>query len=337
MQLLQAILLKLLNTENKMNIVCATDNNFVQHCSIMLSSLLSHNSNVVIYVLTEGLTKENEKIIKEEVATLGGKLNICLVDPEIVSKFPMPKDNSLVHISRATYYRLLLADLLPEEVQKVIYLDCDMIIRSSLDELWNTDLTSYALGAVLQIGSGFEAERLGYPVSDGYFNAGMNVINLDYFRRNKISSKLVQYLSDHYSEVIYHDQDALNAVLHDKTVHLAPKWNMMTFCYAYELDKRCDHYNEVVINNYTEEKQNVRKYKNNPCIIHYSANPKPWQSGCIHPLASLYFEYAKNTIYFNKAIAPSDITRYYEIFKHRIKEWLSSIKQRFVKTDRTRY
>ena len=84
-----------------MNIVCATDDNFVQYCSIMLVSLLINNKDVEIYVLTEGLKPKNQAIITEEVERYNGKVHFCLVDSSIVEKFPMPKIAGLSHISRA--------------------------------------------------------------------------------------------------------------------------------------------------------------------------------------------------------------------------------------------
>lgn len=320
-----------------MNIVCATDDNFVQHCSIMLVSLLSNNEDVHIYILTEGLKEQNKTIIEEEVNRLGGDLHFCLVDSSIVEKFPMPDRDDLTHISRATYYRLLLADLLPENVHKVIYLDCDMIVNSDLSDLWNVEFGSNALAAVLQIGSGFEAERLGYPIKYGYFNAGMNVLNIDYFRKNKTSSELVLFLNQNYSRILYHDQDALNSVLYDKTIHLMPQWNMMAFSYVFQLSKRCDHENGKVVNNYKAEKLNVKQYKKKPCIIHYTAKPKPWQEGCIHPLANYYYKYARLTLHYSNIKKPSNFKRYYAIVEHRVFEYLSAIKQRFVRSDKTRY
>ena len=90
-----------------MNVVCATDDNFVQHCTIMLTSLLINNTDVNIFLLTEGLKPQNELIIKQQVEKLKGALEIYLVDTSIIEKFPMPKDTNLSHISRATYYRII--------------------------------------------------------------------------------------------------------------------------------------------------------------------------------------------------------------------------------------
>ena len=251
-----------------MKIVCATDDNFVQHCTIMLTSLLLNNRNVSIYLLTEGLKYEKECIIRKQVEDLGGTLRICLVNTNIVEKFPMPSDSNLTHISRATYYRLLISEILPQDVEKVIYLDCDIIINKSIQKLWEIDLNEYALAAVPQIGSGYEAERLGYPIQYGYFNAGVNVINMEYWRHNNIANKLVEYLVTNHNRIKYHDQDVLNAVLYDKTYHLMPMWNMTSLVYSYFLVLRGDKKDGKVINAYIKEKQNVAQYKNNPIIVH---------------------------------------------------------------------
>ena len=320
-----------------MNIVCATDDNFVQHCCIMLVSLLINNKDVEIFVLTEGLKQKNIAIITEEVERYNGKVHFCLVDSSIIKKFPMPTSEGLSHISRATYYRLLIADLLPKNTHKAIYLDCDIIVNSSIEELWNTDITEYAIAASKQIGYGYEAERLGYPMEYGYFNAGMNVINLDYFREHNVSQQLIDYISQNYNLIKFHDQDALNGVLYNKTFYVMPQWNMTTIAYVYQFDKLGDRKNGKLINGYEKEKMNVKKFLYNPCILHYVSKPKPWQRNCVHPLYNMYYSYAKKTINYQHIQPQSFYARVPAILKQRIRERLSVIKQIFVKTDRTRY
>lgn len=319
-----------------MNIVCATDDNFVQHCSIMLTSLLVNNSDVQIYVLTEGLEPENEKIIREEVEDKGGKVDFCIVDSSIVEKFPMPEGAGLQHISRATYYRLLIPEILPQEVDRAIYLDCDIIINGSLDKLWNMELDGYALAAAPQIGSGFEAVRLGYPIEYGYFNAGVNLINMKYWRDNSVPKALIDFLSANYSKIKYHDQDALNAVLFDKTLHLLPMWNMTSLVYSYYWDKKGDKKDGAIVNRYEEEKRNAKAYLSNPIVLHFVSKPKPWQMGCVHPLSHLYYGYAKQTLFFNSIQQEPVVKRKLNIARYWFQSQLSMVKQFFIHTDQSR-
>ena len=94
------------------------------------------------------------------------------MDSTLIDNLPLSKAEGLNHISKATYYRLLIADILPKEIDRVLYLDCDIIVNDSLEELWGIDMTGKAIAASPQIGSGHDCERLGYPIEDGYFNAG---------------------------------------------------------------------------------------------------------------------------------------------------------------------
>lgn len=319
-----------------MNIVCATDDNFVQHCSIMLVSLLSNNSNVCIYILTEGLKPENKLILENEVANYKGKLNFCIVDSNVVEKFPMPSDRGFSHISRATYYRLLMAELLPSDLDKIIYLDCDIIINGSLEELWNINIEGYAIAASKQIGYGFEAERLGYPINYGYFNAGVNVVNLKYWRDFNVKDSLLQYIERHFESIKYHDQDTLNAVLYDKCYYIMPKWNMTSLTFSLFLNTRGDSRNGVIINDYSREKNNIKQNLKHPIVIHYVSHPKPWNDGCIHPYYYLYYDYAKKTINYKRIERPNHVKHLLLLYINNILSVLSLIKQKIMKTDLTR-
>lgn len=319
-----------------MNIVCATDDKFVQHCSIMLVSLLINNSDVDIYILTEGLSDMSKEIITSEISRYQGRVHFCLVDSTIVEKFPMPDEQGLKHITRATYYRLLIPSILPESIHKVIYLDCDIIVNGSIEELWNYNLDNYALAAVKQIGYGFEAERLGYPIEYGYFNAGVNVINMDYWRKNKICDRLIQYLSDNYDKIVFHDQDALNAVLFDKTLHVPIKFNMTSAAFFFDMKHRGDSKNGRVINDYKEEKKCAEQYKNTPLVLHYVARPKPWDLNCTHPHYDLYYLYALKTINYSNIKKQSAIIRSLYRVRGLVFDLCSAIKQQYVHTDKTR-
>lgn len=309
-----------------MNLVCATDNNFVQHCCVMLVSVLMNNDDVTIHVLTEGLLPENEQIIAEEVKAHGGTVHFCVVDPTIIDRFPMPPGAELAHISRATYYRLLIPDLLPKEVDKVLYLDCDIVVNHSLEELWQKDLTGYAMAAVTSVGFGREATRLGYPIEYGYFNAGVTLINVDYFRQHDVSRQLMDYIARNYDHIKYHDQDTLNAVLYKQCLHLEAQWNMTPNIYDPDYPLHCDRVDGRVVNDYAADKRNAREHKADPTIVHYASHPKPWQRNCVHPLYHLYYYYASQTLHFRHLRPQSIITRQWAVVKYKTRKHLSTMK-----------
>lgn len=309
-----------------MNIICSTDDNFVQHCSVMLTSVLINNVGVSVWLLTEGLTEINQIILKEEVESKGGIFNYVKVNSEIISKLPMPNNDLLSHISPATYYRLLMSEILPVVVKKAIYLDCDIIVRGSLLELWKIDISHYAIGSVHQMYHEVEdAVRLGYPVDFGYFNAGVLLVNLDYWRENNVSPELVDYLTTNYETILMHDQDALNAILYDKAFRLPCKWNMLHFFfYPYSRTISGKHGGRR-INNYQDYKEQLKHNRKNPTVVHYVSKPKPWQEGCVHPFVKEYYNYAKKTMNYSILNEPNWIATNFNIFNDQtvsIVKWI---------------
>jgi len=271
-----------------MNIVLATDDNFVQHCSVVLNSLLSNNKDVKIYILTEGLSKDNVDYLTSLVERKDGELVILNVPSTIVQKFPMSALAS-GHISVATYYRLFVTSLLPEPVDKIIYMDCDIVVRGSLQELWDTPLEDYALGAVYQdLGwsdYNMSWERLGIPRQEGYFNAGVLLMNLKQLRMMDFEEKAVGFIKDNYKRIISHDQDVLNALLYSYIKPLSAKWNYIPMF----LDKRLFSLKFPL--KYKDKIEELKHSDFSPVVIHFVSTPKPWAAGCNHPYKMEYYKY----------------------------------------------
>ncbi|MBO5157139.1 MAG: glycosyltransferase family 8 protein [Prevotella sp.] len=279
-----------------MNIVLASDNGYIDHCATTMTSIMVNNKDVHVFILTEWLSDENIERLNRLANIYGGTVEIIQVDGDKVKKLPMPKLQSLSHISLATYYRLFIANLLPENIEKVIYLDCDIIVRKSLDEMWNIDIEHYALGAVYQIASwNVEAiTRLGYNPQYGYFNAGVLLINLKYWRDNSIQDLFIKSVREIGERIVYHDQDILNYALHDSTLRLSCKYNMLTSYFTKSIYYICDmDANGKVFNNHDDYKRVLKGEIKDPCIIHYVSRPKPWDKQCTHPFRNDYIKYAK--------------------------------------------
>ena len=304
-----------------MNIVLSTDDNFVQHCSATIMSLLSNNKNVNIYILTEGLTVANERILQELVMNNGGVFHLIVVNNLFLKNCPMPRLDCVSHISIATYYRLLIADILPLSVKQVLYLDCDIIVRHDISVLMNTQLKEYAIGAVYQIAD-WNVDtilRLGYPLEYGYFNAGVLLINLEYWRTNHITKKLLEYLKNNNDKIIYHDQDVLNAVLHRSCLRLSCRWNMLTPYFKKSIFAISDiDIDGNIVCDHQDYKNIIYDEVKNPFIIHYVSRPKPWESGCDHPWRKEYYKYLSKT-FFGDYRPPKS---FYKEVKKLIKKWV---------------
>ncbi len=273
-----------------MNIVLSTDDNYAQHCAVTITSICQHNRDVKLYIVTDGLCEENQKIL-QSVVFGGGEIHFLYVDKEKIRKdFPMPVNTEISHISLATYYRLFLAELVPVDVEKILYLDCDMIVRDSLDELWNKDVEGKALAACY-LNNAFGRvknvyQKLGYSEEYKYFNAGMLLINLRYWREHDVQRRFLEYVEKNYENIVYQDQDILNAVCHKEVLHVEPSFNMDL---AYISEDEAENYDVPF--------EELKRYFFNPVIVHFVSRPKPWEYGCSHPYCEEYFKYLDMTPY----------------------------------------
>ena len=249
------------------NILCATDDNYVPYCGIMLTSLFENNPQypICVYILIDHyLSERNVAKFKKLAKKYHQQITYVLVDKSYLEKFPI---KGQTYWSIATYYRLYAEELLPKSVDKVLYLDCDIIVTGSLASLLDIDMKGMAIGTVPDIfcNSLEIYERLDYSPKDSYFNAGSVLLNLEYWREHNIKQRCLEYLNTHYDRIYANDQDVLNAVLHDKNIQLP-----ITYNYQIQFLKR--NFFEQYSQSFQKEVLDIKR----PIIIHYAAPRKPW-------------------------------------------------------------
>ena len=268
--------------ETRINIVCATDDKYVPYCGVMLTSLFENNKDgqVEVYIMIgKPLQEQNQKKIAALADKYGARISYCVVDNQFLEQFPIKRD-SIDRWSIAIYYRLFAAELLPNTVDKVLYLDCDIIIDGSIKELFDMDWEGMAVGAVPDMCTEWSEyyERLAYDRSKGYFNSGVVLMNLDYWRDHNVGQRCFNWLADNYDKVINPDQDAMNVVLADKKKTLPVTYN-------YQIQVRMPYF----FNSFSKElKEDVLNTKH-PVIIHYAAELKPWMA--------YYYSYPYNDVW----------------------------------------
>lgn len=270
-----------------MNILCSTDDTYVPFCGIMLTSLFENNkdSGISVYVLTEEISSSNEEKLCRLASKYGQRLIVTRVTRNKFDKCPIrPGD----HISLATYFRLAVTDLLPKEVDKVIYLDCDIIVDGSLRELWDTDINEYPIGACVDAAY-WDLElyqRLELSMDTPYFNAGVLLMNIACWREKKLTEKCFQFIANNRDKLLYHDQDTLNCLFHNNTLLLPWRYNLQTgFLYK-----------SYMYGKYSEKIRNeVWQAISSASIIHFSGCAKPWHSRYSRHPYSLFFEKYKSS------------------------------------------
>lgn len=293
------------------NIAICFDDNFVMPAGVLLTSIcISNNKNeLTFYIISDSLSDENKRNLKLIVEKYKKSINFIDISLENLKDFPI----NLSSFTLATYYRILLSEVLPADLHKIIYLDCDMLVVDDLLEFFNTDITSFSTAITPDMFYDDEriTNRLFYPVSEHYYNAGMLLINLDYWRNNKITEKTIDFIINHKELCLAHDQDAINAVLHG-TIYTAP------FRYNVQLDffKK----KTKMIFSDISKINDAREASKHPCVIHFTGPSKPWKFQSYNPFESLWYYFQDKTIW--SKLPKEHEFHGYKLFKWKIKHFL---------------
>lgn len=270
-----------------MDIALCHDNNYAPYSTVVIASILDHNENteITFHLLHTDLTAERCAIIKSWVESFKGK-KVCFYQMKKESFADFPIDEH-TYLDYGAYIRLYLGECL-KQIDKVLYLDCDVIVNGSLCELWNTDISDYAVAGVRDRINDYIRvyNRLDYPMSEGYINSGMMLINLKKWREDDFFKKAQQLACEKGASVLKnHDQDIINAIYHGQILILPFRYNLLEYYLYVEewlyLDRK--YYPEII------------DACKNPAIIHFCMPQKPWHYECINPFKELYYKYRKMT------------------------------------------
>jgi lipopolysaccharide biosynthesis glycosyltransferase len=225
-------------------------------------------------------------VCREDFGPLGDRLLTSLRSFRNISlrfiMFQPPADLYLpvrVHYSIDSYSRLWVADFFPESVDRVLYLDCDLIVLGSIEPLYRSDLQGHLLGAVAIPGS-TRCEFLGIPEAFGYFNSGVLVIDLRQWRQTDAIGELIRYVMANPEKLIDADQDALNACFFTRRQSLSYIWNVISPFYF--------DYHPLGI-----DAEEVAAIRRDARIVHFNGASKPWSYMSRHPHRGDYLRYLK--------------------------------------------
>lgn len=269
----------------KINVLVCTDDNYVPQCGIMLTSLFVNNksNNLQIFVLSEEINENNKRLLCNTANNYGVEMHFVSIDKDMLQGF----NNTIKlgdHVSLAAYYRLFCSNILPQDIDKVLYLDCDIIINRDIADLYNYNIDNYALAGVIDenyfCSEYYDRLDLDRNVIT-YINSGVLLINLNYWRKYNVTSRCVECVHSIPQKLLFHDQDTLNVVLKNEINYLPITWNFQTaFLYCINQEK----YEENIL-------KEINSIINNPSIIHYTGTSKPWFSSCYHPYKNYYLYY----------------------------------------------
>lgn len=294
----------------KIDVCFASDDNYTQHLAVVIASILknsSENSKFYFHILDGGIRDKNKQKLLKLQSIKPFNYNFYDMSKFDFSQLPLNRD----YISVATYYRLFILDILPESIEKLIYLDCDVVVKEDLKKLYDINIDNYLAGVVEDEGSISQIHRLRLPLENNYFNAGVIVFNLKELRKYYFKEKCFDYYTKNQDSITLQDQDILNGVFNGKCKFIPLCWNA---------NGRLFRFNELE-HHYTEKDEIIAR--SNPAIIHYTDVEKPWKVKCNHPLQLEYFKYKWFTPYRWKGVV--------DIFSYKLIQNIFSIKNKSTK------
>lgn len=206
------------------------------------------------HVLTD---REPGRKLRDLLAQVsGGRFEIHLIDASRFSSF-----KEVTHISRGMYYRLLLPDVLEEDL--ILYLDCDILARHDLTEIFATDLQDKIAAAV--VNPFYDAASAGLGDCQLYFNSGVMLIDRRKWVAADVTAITMSYLANNMKSVRMPDQDALNHSLRDRWIELDPTYNCQTSMLA-----RCEELGLEIGSRWSTE------FLGDPVLVHFSSSHKQW-------------------------------------------------------------
>lgn len=261
------------------NIVCVSDENYIQHAAVMLCSLFENNTNknFYIYLFTTGIKEETENRLQSLCKQYRAKLICKTYSTNELSDLPVGQWNTIM------YFKLLIPQLLPSDANRCLFLDVDMIINADINPLYNIDLNGAIIAAAEDIPDCIKYKQyLGLDQTDSYINSGVIVCDLSKWRNLERKKPIIDFTKS-VSKIITNEQDVIALYFKGSIKILPIKWNMTTFYFMRK---------PKIFKKYLSQLKEARKH---PGIIHFACPIKPWFKDCQHPYKNLYKFYLKKT------------------------------------------
>lgn len=252
--------------DNQINVCLACDNNYAKYAGVVIASVLANSQqdeNISFYVLDGGISNDNKSKFNELKTIKNCNIEFVQIDESMFEDYKKVATHK--YLSIAAYYRLRLATLLPN-IDRIIYFDCDVIVNSSLKELFNMDLHNNIIAGVKDI------NKKMLKINPNYINSGMIVMDLNKIRQENIEQQFYDWTKEHIETIKVGDQEIINEVLKNRIEIVNDEWNVQS-------------------SNFT----NRSSYTSNPKVIHYVAKKKPWHYGSFSYHRDYYFKYLQLT------------------------------------------
>jgi lipopolysaccharide biosynthesis glycosyltransferase len=300
-----------------MRISSAVDDRYAMPLAAMVQSVLDANPTdcaVELFVLDGGVSAATRD--KLESGWRKERLHVEWLRPDTDSVADLAISN---HVSRATYLRLLMETVLPERVERLLYLDADVLVRRDLRALYEASFQGNVVLAATDVGAPVMDAAAALPsyaackpflISDlpvpnyrdlglapdrKYFNAGVMLIDMQAWRTQQVGHRCLKVLREQQDNAQWWDQYAMNVVLDGCWGELDSRWNQGARIYAYPSWEQSPF-----------DEETFRRLRDDPWIVHFSAHIKPWHYHSDHPHTAEFRTKLRNTAWSGWKPSPLD-------------------------------
>ena len=302
-----------------MNVIYASDDNFARHMAASIYGLFDNNRDeeqITVYILCPKLETVSRRRI-DRIADEFGRKIIYLDTSNLREMFPYEIETGGFNIN--TMSRLFICSFLPQDVNRVFYIDGDTIVADSLRYMEELDLGDCLAAMAMEPSVGMNIKQgIDFKEDEPYYNAGVLVFDLNTWRKEDIERRMLEYYRDKGGKLFACDQDILNGVLKGRIKLLPPRYNYFTnykyFRYG-ALVKKTSAYGEI-------DKRTFCEAKKTPAIIHYLGDERPWKRGNLNPYRRVYKKYLNRTGW---AGTPDETGMELYLFMYHMMEWITFI------------
>lgn len=269
----------------EISIAVCFDENYALNGAMVLHSAaqnIKKGIKIKAYVIDGGVKEKTKKRFKKIAKD---NLEIIWLKPDLSIFNDLPLSPWTTKVSHA---RLLIPNIIPKRIKKILYLDSDMLVLDDITELWKLSLGNHVLFALQDLTYSHVHKKTnsqaliaaGMASSSPYFNSGLLFINLFNWGKNDVLSKYIEILYKMGHKFTHCNQDALNIILNDK-------W------------KPLNHYWLAANTIYQSSKEGIKKIVKNKKMIHFTGTT-PGLVGCKHPLKDIFYKYVFHSSWFSK-------------------------------------
>lgn len=280
---------------DEINVIYCSSDLFAEVCAVSMASLFENNkhlSGINVFIVDDNISENSKKKIHSLAA--GYMRNVTFI--------PLPNPSEFYHDDRFTikslghtYARMILGDIIPGDVERILSLDSDTMVLNKVDELWNIDMGEYPIAGVDDCMGRVALVKTQHLKEDSvHCNAGMYLINLNTWREENWTKLFFEYIKGLFDKGISlggYEEEVINKILGERMLVLHPKFNLMTLEQVLTYDELIQF--REPIKYYSREE--IEEAKKNPVVTHttnfFYIRKRIFEADSDHPMRSNYVKY----------------------------------------------